>query len=136
MNEVEKVNHPTHYNQHPSGIECIDLVEEFNFNFGNAIKYLWRCGKKNNVEASEDIRKAKFYIDREFDRLKKVHKPEYITNDMLNSITAYKMSKNLTIDISYMIEKIISSDPNYLLSKVLKSVISNEDPRIHFQDLK
>lgn len=35
-NEEEKVNHPKHYNAHPSGVECIDIVEHMNFNRGNA----------------------------------------------------------------------------------------------------
>lgn len=34
------VNHPPHYNQNPSGIECIDVIEHLPFNVGSAIKYL------------------------------------------------------------------------------------------------
>jgi hypothetical protein len=88
---MNKVNHPNHYNGHPSGIECIDIVEDFNFNFGNAIKYLCRCGLKENTSKEEDIRKAKFYLDREFDRLKNatnggVAKSNALTGiDLLNS---------------------------------------------------
>ena len=40
----DTVNHPAHYNTHPSGVECIEITEHFNFNIGNAIKYLWRAG--------------------------------------------------------------------------------------------
>lgn len=36
------IDHPSHYNKHPSGVECISITEWFNFNIGNAIKYLWR----------------------------------------------------------------------------------------------
>lgn len=56
MNET--VDHPTHYNTHPSGIECIDVVEGFNFNLGNAIKYIWRAGLKPGVDAMNDLQKA------------------------------------------------------------------------------
>lgn len=63
----EKVNHPPHYNKHPSGIECIDVVEHMNFNRGNAIKYIWRAGNKGS--AIEDLEKAKWYIEREIKRL-------------------------------------------------------------------
>lgn len=62
----ETVNHPTHYNQHPSGVECITIVRHFNFNVGNAIKYLWRAGLKGN--AVEDLRKAAWYIRDEIER--------------------------------------------------------------------
>lgn len=40
----DAVNHPTHYTQHASGVECVDIVEEFNFNLGNVVKYVWRAG--------------------------------------------------------------------------------------------
>jgi hypothetical protein len=64
---AETVNHPKHYNQ-IAGIECIDVVEHFNFNVGNAIKYLWRAGLKNN--AIEDLEKAVWYCQRELDRVR------------------------------------------------------------------
>lgn len=62
----ETVNHPKHYNSHPSGVECITIVEHMTFNIGNAIKYLWRAGHKNGVE---DLRKAAWYVQREIERL-------------------------------------------------------------------
>jgi hypothetical protein len=61
----EAVNHPDHY-QHPSGVECIDIAENFNFNLGNALKYIWRADLKN--DALEDLQKAEFYIKREIER--------------------------------------------------------------------
>lgn len=63
------VEHPPHYTQHPSGVECIDVVEHMNFCLGNAVKYIWRAGLKN--DAVEDLRKAKFYIEREIARREK-----------------------------------------------------------------
>lgn len=60
---------PEHYRAHPSGVECIQITEHFNFNIGNVIKYVWRAALKGN--ADEDLRKAKWYLDREIDRLKR-----------------------------------------------------------------
>lgn len=57
------VNHPKHYTQHPSGVECIDITEHMNFNLGNAVKYIWRADLKG--DAIEDLKKAEFYIKRE-----------------------------------------------------------------------
>lgn len=62
----DPVNHPPHYNLHPSGVECIQITEHFNFCLGNAIKYIWRAGHK--ADAVEDLRKARWYIDREIER--------------------------------------------------------------------
>ena len=64
---METVNHPGHY-QHPSGVECIDVVEHMNFNLGNAMKYIWRHENKGGIE---DLRKAIWYISREIDRVSK-----------------------------------------------------------------
>lgn len=63
----DNVNHPPHYNSHPSGVECIQVTEHMNFCIGNAMKYLWRAGLKG--DALEDLKKAKFYIEREIARL-------------------------------------------------------------------
>ncbi len=67
-NKTETVDHPKHYNAHPSGVECIDVVEHMNFNLGNAIKYIWRSDHKNGIE---DLRKAEWYVRREIQRLEK-----------------------------------------------------------------
>jgi hypothetical protein len=66
---TEKVNHPKHYNKHPSGVECIDIAEGFNFNLGSAIKYIWRAGMKPGEDAVDDLRKAIWYLDREYRRM-------------------------------------------------------------------
>jgi hypothetical protein len=60
------VDHPAHYNLHPSGVECITVTEHMTFNVGNAIKYLWRADHKNGLE---DLRKARWYVEREIQRL-------------------------------------------------------------------
>jgi len=63
---VSAVN-PAHYRAHPSGVECIRITEHFNFNLGNAIKYVWRAGLKG--QALEDLKKARWYLDREIARI-------------------------------------------------------------------
>lgn len=62
----DSVSHPKHYTQHPSGVECIDVTEHMGFNLGNAVKYIWRCDLKR--DAVEDLKKAKWYIEREIQR--------------------------------------------------------------------
>lgn len=63
------INHPPHYGSHPSGVECITIVEHMGFNVGNAIKYLWRTGLKEGVDPVEDLKKAAWYVNREIQRL-------------------------------------------------------------------
>lgn len=67
---MNNVDHPQHYQWHPAGIECIDVVEHFNFNLGMAIKYIWRAGRKTK-NPIEDLEKAAWCINREIERIKK-----------------------------------------------------------------
>lgn len=62
--QEDKVNHPRHYTNHPSGIECIEITQHHDFCVGNAIKYLWRAGIKDTTTEIEDLRKAIWYIER------------------------------------------------------------------------
>ena len=66
----DPVNHPSHYTEHASGVECIQITEHMNFCLGNAVKYIWRAGLKND-NAIEDLKKARWYVDRELERLTK-----------------------------------------------------------------
>lgn len=65
------VSHPTHYTSHPSGVECITITEHMSFTLGNAIKYIWRAGLKDQDKSVEDLKKARFYLDREIALRKK-----------------------------------------------------------------
>lgn len=64
MPPEDMVNHPPHYTA--GAIECIDAIRNalgdtgfVAYCRGNAIKYLWRSGKKG--PSSEDYAKARFY---------------------------------------------------------------------------
>lgn len=67
-NGKEQVNHPSHYCQHPAGIECIDVIRNYVCDIANALKYLWRAGLKEEMgkddieKEIEDLRKALWYI--------------------------------------------------------------------------
>jgi len=60
---------PSHYRSHPSGVECIQITEHMNFNLGNALKYIWRCGMKD--DEIQELEKAKWYLQREIDKRNK-----------------------------------------------------------------
>jgi hypothetical protein len=73
---MDSVNHPSHYNWHPSGVECITIAQEFDYLDGQVIKYLWRAGKKreqgmsNDEKTLEDYEKALFYLTRKVELIK------------------------------------------------------------------
>lgn len=72
----DMVNHPSHYAWLKAlcGVEPIDICQHFDFNVGNALKYLMRKGKKDGdmtdrQKRVEDLRKAVFYLNAEIDLL-------------------------------------------------------------------
>lgn len=65
----DKINHPKHYTNHPSGVECIQITEHYGFNLGNVIKYIWRAEEKG--APLEDLKKAKWYLEREIQKREK-----------------------------------------------------------------
>ena len=64
----DAVNAPSHYRQHPSGVECIDITKHMSFCLGNAVKYIWRAGLKTE-DPTEDLQKAIKYLTWEIERL-------------------------------------------------------------------
>ena len=73
---IDNVNHPQHYTNDPSGIECIQITRYRDFNIGNAIKYLWRAGLKQESSKDmvdktiEDLEKAIWYINDEINKIR------------------------------------------------------------------
>ena len=67
----EQVDHPTHYNSHPSGVETIEIVRHHSFNIGNVIKYVWRAGLKDEDTELEDLKKALWYLQDEIKTIEK-----------------------------------------------------------------
>ena len=68
----DSVNNPSHYTD--GNIEVIEYIEDKKLGFclGNAIKYISRAGKKDSDKEIEDLKKAKWYIDRRIKELLEV----------------------------------------------------------------
>lgn len=60
--QADMVNHPPHYKAGP--FECLEVIEalDLGYHLGNALKYLWRAGRKD--DRLQDLLKAKFYVER------------------------------------------------------------------------
>lgn len=80
--ESDPVN-PQHYKKHPSGVECIEIVRHFNFNRGNAIKYIWRAGEKSQETEIQDLEKAIWYCQNEIARLMSIKLDKKPISDMV-----------------------------------------------------
>lgn len=71
LSQSDPVNHPPYYKQ--GGIETIDVIEAWGLGFclGNCVKYVSRAGKKNLAAHLEDLKKARWYLEREIANLER-----------------------------------------------------------------
>jgi len=71
VGEAEAVDHPAHYGGQDDLYEAIKVIEAWGLGFclGNTVKYLVRAGKKPGEGLLKDLKKARWYLDREIQRL-------------------------------------------------------------------
>jgi hypothetical protein len=68
---TEKIDHPSHYGGRDNPYEAIKVIEAWclGFHLGNSVKYISRAGKKNESSEIEDLKKARWYLDRRIEQL-------------------------------------------------------------------
>ena len=61
----EAVNNPAHYGGADNPYEAIKVIDawDLNFNLGNTVKYIARCGKK--YYEIQELEKAAWYLNNE-----------------------------------------------------------------------
>lgn len=70
LENSDSVSRPSHYvNGWSNGSEVIDLTEHLSFCAGNVVKYVCRAGRKDPDKHVEDLEKARWYLDREIERV-------------------------------------------------------------------
>jgi hypothetical protein len=67
----EQVNHPQHYGGAENPYEAIKVIEAWDLGFclGNTVKYISRAGKKETDKTVQDLKKAKWYLERKIAQL-------------------------------------------------------------------
>lgn len=98
-----RVDHPEHY-QGKNGIETIEIIRHYVCDIANALKYLMRAGKKQEMgmedaeKEIEDLKKALWYIE-DYQRSARQHiaeaKPELI-NSYIHDITGHTVAEITT----------------------------------------
>ena len=68
----EQVNHPKHYGGADNPYEAIKVIEAWDLGFclGITVYYISRAGKKETDKNVQDLEKARWYLDREIEKLK------------------------------------------------------------------
>jgi hypothetical protein len=62
----DAVNHPAHYEGSAITLQPIDFCERLPFCEGNALKYIFRAGKKKGTKELTDLQKAVWYMNKAF----------------------------------------------------------------------
>lgn len=113
MAEYDMIQKAPHYNMHPSGVECIDVVMYLDFCSGSAIKYLWRGGLKGQALLPDDLRKAAYYVRR------------IPSTDSIFALPAVCESMDKVLGYYYLLEKEgRASKQDMLLAKLLRYTLS------------
>lgn len=134
----DKVNNPKHYTSHPSGIECIQITEHYNFCIGNAIKYLWRQGLKEETgyetldKQVEDCKKAIWYINRHIESITKGMDKPLTNKEKVDLLGRLPLEKQFIKDLN---APIIAGGAEMLERKVsARALISAVQPQKSWLD--
>lgn len=77
---MEDPINPSYYKNTPFGIEVIEITKHYDFCIGNALKYIFRAGKKheqgieNKQKHIDDLKKAIWYLTTEIEIIEKIKK--------------------------------------------------------------
>lgn len=84
MTQTHDAINPAHYRDHGSGIEAIEVTENYGFSLGNAIKYLWRLGLKDAT--AQELSKARWYVTREIQFLDRTQQEAHYKVSYINPV--------------------------------------------------
>lgn len=124
----EQVAHPRHYNQHPSGIECIEIIEHLPANLSHAFKYIWRCGLKTANDPLRELRSAEWYVRREMDRRKNFAVDGYAQTDavwryLAEKITAEAKSREAHDLLALCLDDLLQNDLEAIAKRLEKVIM-------------
>ena len=115
---TEMVNHPKHYNNHPSNIEAIEVIRSMSFNIGNTFKYVYRRNDKNHV--IQDLKKSIWYIE---DEIKRREKWGYTFFAKLFTPLFYLGRQDLYTEYKHrgeLIDEIIKHEQSFLCARIYR----------------
>lgn len=101
---TDAIHHPKHYTSDDCGVEAIKVTSLLPACISNAVKYVWRCGKKD--EDLQELKKALWYVNYSIDN----DLPSFINElsdsleyeDLINKVKSHWVgNKYMFIDAVY-----------------------------------
>ena len=120
----DHVNHPSHYGG-DSTYEAVNVIEAWNlgWHLGSAVKYIARAGKKPDNSELQDLKKARWCIDRRIAQLEKpnndvpVAEPEKHLLTWEQADAALKVGKKVS-HLEWAANEFLSSKDGYYFDEV------------------
>lgn len=131
MKDYESVDHPIHYGGRDDPYEAIKVIQAWCgkegtmfFDFGNALKYICRAGKKPSQSMSSDLKKAVWYLQHALSLVdgEKDEKTETVSTEAkdeeADSTPAFyrillALSELLNVKPDFLLHHIITADDTY-----------------------
>jgi hypothetical protein len=127
MTQHDSINRPAHYAEGRQ-YEPIDVIAdwELNYHLGNTLKYISRAGRKQNQ--LEDLKKARWYLDREISSLEP-RVPFAVTYEDILEDQAHEASEGNNLLLEYGLNQSISwdSDDDYMWDPSIGPVELSEE---------
>jgi hypothetical protein len=102
--DPDMINHPVHYNMHPSGLEVCEVTDYLDFNLGSLFKYVVRHDLKSG---HHDVKKAVWYAERE------------VKNEFFKTFDP-ESARGLELEI--VLSKFIDAEPDQHVHEVLDAL--------------
>jgi hypothetical protein len=110
----DPINNPSHYAAGRK-YETIEVIEDWDLSYrlGNSVKYISRAGRKDPAKTVEDLKKARWYLDREIEALEGARVPYSVTyEDILEDQTAAAAAGEV-LAIEYGVQDVDDQELSY-----------------------
>lgn len=110
----DPIHNPSHYAAGRK-YETIEVIEDWDLSYrlGNSVKYISRAGRKDPAKTVEDLKKARWYLDREIEALEGARVPYSVTYEEILEDQAAAAAAGETLAIEYAVQDVDDQELSY-----------------------
>ena len=103
----DPINNPSHYAAGRK-YETIEVIDdwELGYRLGNSVKYISRAGRKDPAKTIEDLKKARWYLDREIEALEGAQVPYSVTYEDILEDQAASAAAGEVLALEYGVQDV------------------------------
>ena len=110
----DPIHNPSHYAAGRK-YETIEVIEDWDLSYrlGNSVKYISRAGRKDPAKTVEDLKKARWYLDREIEALEGARVPYSVTYEDILEDQAAAAADGETLAVEYAVQDVDDQELSY-----------------------